>query len=244
MKIAEALAKRVYDAKALPANRIDKGMVEAFAKEYVKGLSTGFKKIDYKTADSRMYERLTKDVYQFSAAKNYQQLKSLAQALVNEEGKLRTFAEFKQAAYAINDEHVNQWLKTEYDTAIASAQMGGKWEQIQENKELFSLLEFDAVMDNRTTDLCGGFDGVVKPVDDPFWASYYPPNHFNCRSTVRQLSEGTITPDNKYSVPDNIPAMFRVNLAEKGMAFPPGHAYYKGCPEEVKQQAVKWIPKD
>ncbi len=244
MKIAEALAKQVYDAKALPANRINKKMVEAFATKYVAAINEGFKVIDYNTADSQMLERLTKDVYQFSAAKNYHQLKALAQAMLNDDGKLRTFSEFKLEAFKINGEHINQWLKTEYDTAVASAQMAGKWEQIQADKDLFPLLQFDAVQDDRTTDLCGGFADIIKPADDSFWSLYYPPNHFNCRSTVRQLTDGEITPDNKWSVPDNIPTMFKTNLAEKGLVFPPGHPYWKGLPDEIRNEGEKLIPKN
>lgn len=242
MKIAEALTRQVWNTKEMP-DTINKRMVRAFAEEYIKALGEGYSAIDYSTADSKLYGRLVNDVYQFSAAKNYSQLKSLSEALMNEQGKLRSFSEFKVAAFEINDKHINQWLKTEYDTAVAGAQMGGKWEQIQEDKEILPLLSFDAVMDDRTSELCGGFDGVTKPVDDDFWKRYYPPNHFNCRSTVRQLSEGKETPNNKISIPE-IPAMFRTNLAEKGLAFPDGHPYYKGLPDSVRAAADKMTPKD
>jgi hypothetical protein len=31
--------------------------------------------------------------------------------------------------------------------------------------------------------------GIIRPVDDPFWASHNPPNHHNCRSIVVSLTE-------------------------------------------------------
>jgi hypothetical protein len=45
-----------------------------------------------------MLANLQTDVYHFSAAKNYQQLKSLTGALVDDDGKVRSFSDFKKAA--------------------------------------------------------------------------------------------------------------------------------------------------
>ncbi len=32
-------------------------------------------------------------------------------------------------------------------------------------------------------------NGVVKPVDDPFWGIYYPPNGWRCSCDVVQTAE-------------------------------------------------------
>jgi SPP1 gp7 family putative phage head morphogenesis protein len=45
-------------------------------------------------------------------------------------------------------------------------------------------LEYSAILDDRTTDVCACLDGVVKPVDSDYWDEYTPPNHFNCRSLL------------------------------------------------------------
>lgn len=120
--------------------------------------------------------------------------------------KLREFAAFKEAAINITTDHMG-WLKTEYNTAVSGGQMAAKWVDIEKNKDILPLLQFDAVMDGQTTELCSGLNGVIRPVDDPFWNTYYPPNHFNCRSTVRQLRSGAVTDLNEIEYPE-IPAMF------------------------------------
>jgi hypothetical protein len=43
-------------------------------------------------------------------------------------------------------------------------------------------LVYNAILDERTTKLCKTLDGTVKPIDDPFWEKFYPPNHHSCRS--------------------------------------------------------------
>jgi SPP1 gp7 family putative phage head morphogenesis protein len=48
---------------------------------------------------------------------------------------------------------------------------------------------FDAVGDNRTTDICMERDGVVKPQDDPWWKANTPPLHHRCRSQLVPLTK-------------------------------------------------------
>lgn len=225
---------------------MNKAIVNGFAEVLYNGVISGYGKelsgIAYNSPDHNMLENLQANVYQFAAAKNYQQLKSLTQALVGEDGKLRTFAQFKTAATQINDQHVNHWLKTEYNTAIASGQMASKWVEIKANQKTMGILEYDAVLDKGTTELCKGFHGIRKPVDDPFWSQFYPPNHFGCRSSVRQRSSGAITDTSKLVIPEGIPEMFKVNLGERGLAFPPGHPYWSGIPQTVLSDALKMLP--
>lgn len=230
-----AMVELIWKAKGMPAN-INKKVASAFAKELWSGTTKGYGKdligIAYDSPDYEMLKKLQNSIYQFSAAKNHQQLKSLTQALVGDDGKLRSYSQFKNAAFKINDTHVNQWLKTEYNTAICSGQMASKWVEIQANKKTLGILEFDAVMDGRTTDLCRSLNGVRKYVDDPFWKIYYLPNHFGERSTIRQRAGGSITPDSEFERPD-IPTMFQTNLAENGLVFPKGHPYFNHVPENA-----------
>ena len=222
-------------------------MTQAFAKQLWSGVIMGYgielAGLAYDSPDGEMLMNLQKNVYAFSAAKNWQQMKALTQALIDNDNKLRTYSQFKKEAFAINDTHVKQWLKTEYDTAIGSGQMARKWVEIQKNKASLPMLQFDAVMDGRTSDICRPLDGITRPVDDPFWNQYYPPNHFGCRSTVRQQSGGKATDLTNFSEPEKIPAMFKVNLAERGLAFPPTHAYWMDIPKKELERSLKWMPK-
>jgi len=80
-------------------------------------------------------------------------------------------------------------LKTIYRTNLQSSYMSGRWKMQEENKEDRPVLEYVAIDDDVTTPVCQALNGVRRPVDDPFWNTNYPPNHFNCRSRVRALTK-------------------------------------------------------
>ena len=47
--------------------------------------------------------------------------------------------------------------------------------------------QYDAVLDDRTTDLCRSLNGLVMPAQDPRWYSRMPPLHSGCRSSIRAV---------------------------------------------------------
>lgn len=164
----------------------------------------------------------------------------MSEALISPDGTLRTFDEFRIQTALITGKQLRH-LKTEYHTAVSGAQMASHWVEIQRMKESYPLLEFIAVEDAHTTALCMSLSGVIKPIDDPFWMQFYPPNHYNCRSTVKKIRKGTITPDDQIVKPD-IPDIFKVNLGERGLAFPEDHAYFVDTPTEVLRDARQHFP--
>ena len=239
------MVKQVWKDGGLPEGTINKQVTAAFAKKLWSGVVEGYGKdivgIDYDSPDYKMLAALQNNVWSFSGAKNYHQLRELGEALIGADGKLVSFNRFKELALAINNKYTVSHLKTEYNLAVAGGQMAGKWEQIKEQRDIFPYLKFDAVLDKQTTDLCRDLDGTTLPIDHPFWKRYYPPNHFNCRSTVWQRPSGPVTPDSKIP-PVDIPPMFQTNLGEAGLIFPPKHPYWKDLPTEIKQTATSLIP--
>ncbi len=79
------------------------------------------------------------------------------------------------------------WLELHYRNNMMTAYNAGRWTQIA-NNDLVEFLVYSSVLDSGTTELCRKLDGVIKPKDDPFWESFYPPNHHKCRATVSVLS--------------------------------------------------------
>lgn len=239
------MLNQIWTDKGMPPGLVNKKVIILLAEKLWKGAIDGygnnFGSLDADTPDWNMLLSLQKNVWHFSAAKNYTQLRELSNALIGDDGKLRTESQFRAAAFKINDVQIKQHLSAEYDLAMKGSQMAGKWVDIEADKETLPLLEFDAVVDGRTTELCLSLNGTVLPIDDPFWNIYYPPNHFNCRSGVRQLSSGVITKN----VPSaDIPTMFQTNLAKEGLIYPPEHPYFIDLPHDVIKQADKLIPKE
>lgn len=229
------MVNQVWNSKGA-IDSVNTELTTLLANQFMQGVNEGFgaslTSIDYATPDWQMLAALERNVWQFAAAKNYQHLRELGAALLDENGNLRTKAEFLKAVLDINDRQMKRYFEAEYELAVAGAQMSAKWVEIQAQKHLFPLLEFDAVLDGQTTDLCRSLDGTLLPIEHPFWNQFYPPNHFRCRSTVRQRSSGAITPEGNIPTSE-IPPMFRTNLGKQGLIFPPTHSYYTDIPAGV-----------
>jgi SPP1 gp7 family putative phage head morphogenesis protein len=206
----------------------------------LEGFGKGFSDIDFDTPDYNMLLNLEKNIYQFSAAKNYQQLREMTSALVDENNVVRSFKEFRDIAQQINFQYNSDWLQTEYNTAINSATLASRWSDFEQNKDTMPLLEYVTAGDDRVREAHRALNHVKKPMDDPFWETYYPPNDYNCRCTVNQLTSGVETNMEKVAHPDINP-LFRVNLAKRGLAFPPDHPYYDGVPASVIKKGIDLI---
>jgi SPP1 gp7 family putative phage head morphogenesis protein len=195
---------------------------------------------DWKTPDVEMLHRLTRDVWSFSAAKNYQELRDLTLALVNEDGKLRTFDAFKSAAQKICDKYNETWLQTEYNQAVAASQNAARWTQFTADKDDIPFIEYQTIGDDAVRASHALLDGIVRKVDDAFWATHYPPNGWGCRCEVIQ-AVGVSAP--KKDIPNvGIPEMFRTNLAQTGLIYPKNHPYYIGVPKAEITKAIAYLP--
>ncbi len=80
-------------------------------------------------------------------------------------------------------------LRTIYDTNLRMARATALWGRIWAGRDLRPFLRYSAVMDRRTRPQHRLWHAIVLPVEHPFWQTHFPPNGWNCRCTVVQLSE-------------------------------------------------------
>lgn len=79
-------------------------------------------------------------------------------------------------------------LRTIFRTNLQTAYSAGHWAEIQSTKADAPYLMYDAVDDSATREEHAAWDGTVLPADDPWWQTHMPPNGWNCRCGVIQLS--------------------------------------------------------
>ncbi len=82
-------------------------------------------------------------------------------------------------------------------TEITRADTLGRLTSMKANDDVIGV-EFSAIMDDRTTDICASRHGLVMRLDDPRLAENTPPLHVNCRSlliplTVYDYPDGLLT---------------------------------------------------
>lgn len=79
-------------------------------------------------------------------------------------------------------------LRTIYDANIRSARAAGQWERIQRTKRAMPYLLYGLGPSERHRPHHESKAGLVLPVDDPFWATWMPPNGWGCKCWVRQIT--------------------------------------------------------
>jgi hypothetical protein len=190
--------------------------------------------------DTLVLQSLKDNIFKFSCAKNYQELKNISKELLDEEGNKRTFAQFKEAIKKLNIQFNQQYLSAEYEIAVTSAQMISKWNELTENgTNMNVLLTFDAVGDGKTTQICKSTNKITRPASDSFWNTHAPPLHWGCRSTLKKGKKIT-------EIPSDLPeleAEFAFNPAQKAVIYSQKHQYFKDLPKEIKTEMEEMLKK-
>jgi SPP1 gp7 family putative phage head morphogenesis protein len=240
-KEAKRIAREIYAGKF--SGTIDDGLTLLVAKHLseavTEGTGKGILEVAYNSPDYKLLRNLETNVYQFSSAKTYHQLKEMTLALKDSEGKVRSFAEFKKAATGINEKYNQNWLKTEYQTAVSSANSGARWQEYEQDKDVMPYLQYQTAGDERVRSDHALLDNVVRKINDPFWDDYYPPNGFNCRCTTVQQAHGPIT--REINRPELQP-MFKTNLGKARLVYPQKHPYFsmpKATAKKVQAAAFR-----
>jgi len=79
-------------------------------------------------------------------------------------------------------------LRTNFNTGISNAQLASRWQEIQDTKDFYPYLKYVVVNDDRLREEHAALNGLVALADDPVWDEIYPPNGWNCRCDVEQLT--------------------------------------------------------
>jgi SPP1 gp7 family putative phage head morphogenesis protein len=165
---------------------LDADLLQQTLNDLRSGLSEGVGKSFLNYEDNAVRNvSLNQHLYRFSGAKTYQQI-----ALLNFYLKDKpSFADFKKEALKINDQYNKRYLETEFNTAKRSGEQATKWLKYQDQKELYPNLQYKTANDSRVREQHKNQQDIIKPIDDAFWLTWYPPNDFGCRCYVVQTDE-------------------------------------------------------
>lgn len=177
--------------------------------------------VDYDTPDYYSMRFLSNNLYAFSAAKTMTQIKEFSALLVDSNGKRRSFEDFKTAVEAVNKDFNVNWLRTEYDTAFANAQMARSWNDIAANDTTTSIT-IRTAGDERVRDTHARYEGFTALKSDPIWRSFWPPFDWACRCIAE---EGNADPSGAVDIKE-IPKLFLNNSGISGVAFDTSHPYF------------------
>ena len=151
------------------------------------GAVQGFTESNYPpTHDESFLRSIRHSNEVFSAFKVHAMATKMAERLIGEDGKLRSYEEWRKAVAPIASHHVGSWLRTEYDTAVIRAHQAADWREFEHNKDIFPNLEWMPTTSPSPEAGHAAFwsKPVILPVDDPFWQEHRPGDRWNCKCSL------------------------------------------------------------
>ena len=123
-------------------------------------------------------------------------LKDLQEAVASAVENGESIGQFRKRFDAVTQEHgwtyrgPRGWrTRVIYSTNLRTANMAGRWEQIQRVKDRRPFLMYLTVGDSRVRDEHRQWHRLVLRADDTWWDTHYPPNGWGCRCYIRTLSQ-------------------------------------------------------
>lgn len=200
-----------------------------------------------------MRQRLSRSNWIFSGIKTFHELNEAFPSLTNEDGSRKPFERFLNDVQSVDETYNRNYLRSEYNFVHASADMAAKWEQFEAAGDRY-LLQYRTAQDDRVRPEHAELEGVTLPIDDTFWADYYPPNGWNCRCTVVQVRRGKyeITPHDEAMARGGIAlqrdtrGIFRFNSGQQKKSVPDYNPYTisscKSCPVATGKVNLAFTP--
>lgn len=135
--------------------------------------------------DIGMLTQMELNTFRFSASKSWEMAKELNGLLPDSP----TFGEFKKKAAPILGQYNVNYLKTEYDTAYATAQNNARYYELLRLKDTYKSWRYMTVGDNRVRPAHRALHGRVFKANDPAFDAIYPPNGWGCRCYVEAVND-------------------------------------------------------
>lgn len=181
----EGLAKRVSEGSSyfdpdqfrFTSNLLLKAINQSFAeKNFAMGIDYGFTPDAFKTA-------IETNLFQFSASKTLSEVQQLNEAFRKSTG----WYDFLKHAREISGEFNETWLRTEYDTALLTAESSALYYRLIAQKDIFPYWEYVTMNDGKVREEHLKLHGLVLLATDQIWDKIWPPNGWNCRCRVKPL---------------------------------------------------------
>lgn len=213
----------------LDINILASDEAQHFINTHAATLDQAFQKVPMTEA---MRRRLTRSDYIFSGIKTFHELNEAFPSLLDSNGNRKSFEQFYNDVQKIDKTYNQNYLHAEYNFVHASAQMAAKWEQYAQDGDRYNL-QYRTAGDDKVRPEHAALNGVTRPMNDPFWETYYPPNGWNCRCTVVQVRKAKypLTPSDEAmqrgeeALQSDKKGIFRFNPGKQQKAVPDYNPY-------------------
>ena len=182
------------------------------------------------TREQWFYHELRHGNEVFAAFKVHAMGQEMAAKLLDADGRLKPFAQWRREVEGIASHQMGSWLRTEYDTAVIRAHQAADWMEFERNKDIFPNLRWMPTTspEPETTHAAYWQAKLTLPVDDPFWMEHHPGDRWNCKCSLESTDEPVNRPADL--VPVKPQRGLDNNPGKDGHIFNDTHPYYpKSC---------------
>lgn len=242
LPLLESVAKRLANGE-INEEEMETELYLTIANAFQSGYESGYGRPlltasgTYDLKSVARFNTIRNNLFAFSGAKTYAQMNELRDYLYDN-GKLRPLTDILTKAKEVNAKYNVSYLETERDFVIRAGTMGSRWADIERDKSQYPYLRYVTAGDGRVRPEHAAMDGITLPVDSSFWNQYLPPNGWNCRCDVEQVSEPEKVNDTDSASKTgaaSVPKNFRRNYAKSELFEVDGHPYFKSIPGKEGQ---------
>lgn len=228
----------IYSKDFHPASDIEINLFNEIWSTMNEAARRGFDESETVDPDEEFRDAILRNNAVFSAFKVHRMQNDMARLLLDSDGNLKPFEQWKKEVMPIASHQVGAWLRTEYDTAVIRAHQAADWRQFERERDVLPNLKWMP-----STSIHPGADhrrfwGTVRPIDDPFWSKHRPGDRWNCKCSLSSTDEEpTPAPDDD---PESRPQPgLENNPGKDARLFSDKHPYvahaYPGAEEAVEK---------
>jgi hypothetical protein len=176
------------------------------------------------------------NIHVFAAFKNHQNIGAIADALIDDKGKIKSYRQFEREALAISKNYNRNWLRTEYNIAVRRARTAHNLNKALDNTDLYPNWEYIKSKAADPREEHKKYYGKVFSLLTTVGKSVIPPNGENCQCGWRPTNKA-VTDEN----PDTsiIKDQFLEDPTDTGRVFSDLHPYFN-----VQEDFQKWSTKN
>ena len=223
--IIAAALRNIYRRDFNPATDIEPNLFNAVAESLGQAVTAAVPS-GSPLGEDPFFHALRHSTDVFSAFKVHRAQNDMAARLLDSNGNLKPFEQWKQEVLPIADHQCHNWLETEYNTAVLRARQAANWQQFQAEKDILPNLKWlPSTSPNPGADH-RPFWNTILPIDHPFWNEHRPGDRWNCKCDLTSTDEpATSVPSGSPAGNDPQPGL-KDNPGKSQAVFSDDHPYF------------------
>ena len=237
--IIAAALRNIYSRDFNPTTDIEPHLFREVAK-MMAGAVAATVPGDSSLGNDPFFQALRHSTDVFSAFKVHRAQNDMAARLLDSNGNIKPFEQWRDEVLPIADHQCHTWLETEYNTAVLRARQAANWQQFLAEKDILPNLKWlPSTSPNPGADH-RPFWNTILPIDHPFWDQHRPGDRWNCKCDLTSTDEPPTPVPDPRALPSGSPEGsnpqpgLKDNPGKTQAVFSDDHPYFpadcKHCP--------------